>query len=80
MDFIGQEVLALSRFLTGRADYRRSDFVLLIQQFALRAGVADHHHHLTAGEVCPRPCRRRAATAIWDLNLCRRLGRHRHSA
>ncbi len=36
MDFIGQVVLALSRFLTGRADYRRSDFVLRIQQFARR--------------------------------------------
>jgi phospholipid/cholesterol/gamma-HCH transport system permease protein len=37
LDFIGETAVALGRFLTGRAQFRRSDFVLFIQQSGVQA-------------------------------------------
>lgn len=37
LGFLGESAIALGRFLTGRASYRRSDFVLVIQQSGAEA-------------------------------------------
>ena len=74
--FIGEATLSLARMMTGRAQLRRSDLFLLIQQVA--PGAADRGADQHPGRADPGVRRVDPAADVRCPNLCRQPCRDRH--